>query len=145
MIESPVLDHIGIAVESIDAGLAIYRALGIEVEGVEEVVDQGVRVAFLPVGEPRIELLEPLNDDSPIARFLDRRGPGLHHICLRVSNIRMAMAQLSDEGYQLLSEEPMRGAHDCLVCFVHPKSAGGVLIELSQPAVGSDGRARPER
>jgi len=145
MIESPVLDHIGIAVESIDTGLAIYRALGIEVEGVEEVVDQGVRVAFLPVGEPRIELLEPLNDDSPIARFLDRRGPGLHHICLRVSNIRMAMAQLSDEGYQLLSEEPMRGAHDCLVCFVHPKSAGGVLIELSQPAVGSDGRARPER
>ena len=145
MIESPVLDHIGIAVESIDTGLAIYRALGIEVEGVEEVVDQGVRVAFLPVGEPRIELLEPLNDDSPIARFLDRRGPGLHHICLRVSNIRMAMAQLSDEDYQLLSEEPMRGAHDCLVCFVHPKSAGGVLIELSQPAVGSDGRARPER
>ena len=145
MIESPVLDHIGIAVESIDTGLAIYLALGIEVEGVEEVVDQGVRVAFLPVGEPRIELLEPLNDDSPIARFLDRRGPGLHHICLRVSNIRMAMAQLSDEDYQLLSEEPMRGAHDCLVCFVHPKSAGGVLIELSQPAVGSDGRARPER
>jgi methylmalonyl-CoA epimerase len=145
MIESPVLDHIGIAVESIDSGLAFYRALGIEVEGIEEVVDQGVRVAFLPVGEPRIELLEPLNDDSPIARYLDRRGPGLHHICLRVSNIRVAMAQLSDEGYQLLSEEPMRGAHDCLVCFVHPKSAGGVLIELSQPAAGSDGRVRPER
>ena len=145
MTESPVLDHIGIAVESIDTGLAIYRALGIEVEGVEEVAEQGVRVAFLPVGQPRIELLEPLNDDSPIARYLDRRGPGLHHICLRVSNIRAAMVQLSDEGYQLLSEEPMRGAHDCLVCFVHPKSAGGVLIELSQPAVGSDGRARPER
>jgi len=145
MIESPVLDHIGIAVESIDTGLAFYRALGIEVEGVEEVVDQGVRVAFLPVGEPRIELLEPLSDDSPIARYLDRRGPGLHHICLRVSNIRTAMAQLSDEGYQLLSEEPMRGAHDCLVCFVHPKSAGGVLIELSQPALDSDGRAKPER
>ena len=145
MTESPVLDHIGIAVESIDTGLAIYRALGIEVEGVEEIAEQGVRVAFLPVGQPRIELLEPLNDDSPIARYLDRRGPGLHHICLRVSNIRAAMVQLSDEGYQLLSEEPMRGAHDCLVCFVHPKSAGGVLIELSQPAVGSDGRARPER
>jgi len=132
MTEKPVLDHIGIAVESIDSGLAIYRALGIEVEGVEEVEDQKVRVAFLPVGDSRIELLEPTDDTSPIARHLERRGAGLHHICLRVPDIRAAMAQLSEEGYRLLSEEPLQGAHDCLVCFVHPKSAGGVLIEISQ-------------
>ena len=139
MTESPVLDHIGIAVESIDTGLAIYRALGIEVEGVEEVAEQGVRVAFLPVGAARLELLEPTDDTSPIARHIERRGAGLHHICLKVANIRAAMAQLSDEGYQLLSEEPIRGANDCLVCFVHPKSAGGVLIELSQLVDSDEG------
>ena len=132
MTDRPVLDHIGVAVESIDSGLSIYQTLGIEIEGVEEVADQGVRVAFLPVGEPRIELLEPLHDDSPIARHLERRGPGLHHICLRVSDISEAMSKLRDEGHRLLSDEPLRGAHDCLVCFVHPKSAGGVLLELSQ-------------
>ena len=132
MTEKPVLDHIGIAVESINSGLAIYKALGIDVEGVEEVEDQKVRVAFLPVGDTRIELLEPTHDTSPVARHLERRGAGLHHICLRVPDIRAAMAQLSAEGYRLLSEEPFEGADGCLVCFVHPKSAGGVLIELSQ-------------
>ena len=132
MIERAVLDHIGIAVESIDSGLAIYRALGVEVEGIEEVEDQKVRVAFLPVGDSRIELLEPTDESSPIARHLERRGAGLHHICLRVPDIRAAMAQLSAEGYRLLSDEPMRGAHECLVSFIHPKSAGGVLIEISQ-------------
>jgi len=132
MIGSPVLDHLGIAVESIDSSLAIYRTLGIEAEGVEEVGDQKVRVAFLAVGDARIELLEPTDDTSPIARHLERRGPGLHHICLRVTDIRDAMGRLSREGYRLLSEEPLEGAHGCLVCFVHPKSTGGVLIELSQ-------------
>ena len=133
MIEKALLDHIGVAVESIDSGLAIYQALGVEVEGIEEVEDQKVRVAFLPVGDARIELLEPTDDSSPIARHLERRGPGLHHICLRVPDIRNAMARLSAEGYRLLSEEPLRGAHGCLVTFIHPKSAGGVLIELSEP------------
>lgn len=134
MTRKPVLDHIGVAVESIDSGLSIYRTLGIEVEGIEEVADQHVRVAFLPVGDARIELLEPTDDASPIARHLERRGAGLHHICLRVPDIRAAMAELSDHGYRLLSDEPLHGAHGCLVCFVHPKSAGGVLIELSQAA-----------
>jgi len=132
MTRKPVLDHIGIAVESIDSGLAVYLALGLEVEGVEEVEDQKVRVAFLPVGDTRIELLEPTDATSPIARHLERRGAGLHHICFGVPDIRAAMAKLSGEGYRLLSEEPLQGAHDCLVCFVHPKSTGGVLIELSQ-------------
>ena len=138
MTESPVLDHIGIAVESIGTGLAIYRALGIEVEGFEEVADQGVRVAFLPVGDARLELLEPTDDSSPIARHIERRGAGLHHICFRVPDIRAMMARLSEEGYRLLSEEPLRGAHDCLVCFIHPKSAGGVLIELSESVASSE-------
>ena len=129
-----VLDHIGIAVESIDDGLDIYEALGLEVEAIEVVPEQGVRVALLPVGDSRLELLEPTGPDSPIARHLERRGPGLHHICLRVPDIRAAMKNLSEQGHTLLSEEPQPGANGCLVCFVHPKSTGGVLLELSQPA-----------
>ena len=129
-----VLDHIGIAVESIDDGLDIYEALGLEVEAIEVVPEQGVRVAFLPVGDSRLELLEPTGPDSPIARHLERRGQGLHHICLRVPDIRAAMATLAEQGRTLLSEEPQPGANGCLVCFVHPKSTGGVLLELSQRA-----------
>ena len=132
MADKPTLDHIGIAVESIDERLAIYEALGLEATAFELVEEQGVRVAFLPVGESRLELLEPTGPTSPIARHLERRGPGMHHICLRVSDIRQTMARLSEQGFELLSEEPQRGAHDCLVCFVHPKSTGGVLLELSQ-------------
>jgi methylmalonyl-CoA/ethylmalonyl-CoA epimerase len=138
--KKPTLDHIGIAVESLDEGVAFYQALGLELEGVEEVAEQGVKVGFLPVGDPRIELLEPTGESSPIAKHLERRGPGLHHICVRVDDIRAAMKGLSENGYRLLSDEPQRGAHDCLVCFVHPKSTGGVLLELSQPAgSGHDG------
>jgi methylmalonyl-CoA/ethylmalonyl-CoA epimerase len=129
----PVLDHIGIAVATLADGLGIYQALGLELEGVEEVAEQGVKVGFLPLGDTRIELLEPTGSDSPIATHLERRGPGLHHVCMRVPDIRAAMDALVGRGYRLLSDEPRRGAHDCLVCFVHPKSAGGVLIELSQP------------
>ncbi len=90
-------------------------------------------MAFLPAGGTRIELLEPLGDDSPIARHLERRGPGLHHVAIRVPDIREAMASLEAAGFQLLSREPQPGAHGCLVCFVHPRSAGGVLLELTQP------------
>lgn len=138
MADTPTLDHIGIAVDSIDERLAVYEALGLEATAFERVDEQGVRVAFLPVGESRIELLEPTGPDSPIARHLERRGPGMHHICLRVSDIRRTMARLSEQGFELLSEEPQRGANGCLVCFVHPKSTGGVLLELSESAGGSD-------
>jgi methylmalonyl-CoA/ethylmalonyl-CoA epimerase len=138
MTRAPALDHIGIAVESLDSSLTIYRTLGIELEGIEEIADQRVRVAFLPVGDTRIELLEPTDDTSPIARHLERRGAGLHHICLRVTDIRATMALLAGEGYRVLSEEPLQGADGCLVCFIHPKSAGGVLIELSQPVVSHE-------
>ena len=132
MTDPTVLDHIGIAVDSIDERIEFYKALGLEVEGYDEVPEQGVRVAFLPVGDSRLELLEPTGPNTPIARHLERRGPGLHHVCLRVPDIRAAMVRLADQGHTLLSEEPQIGAHGCLVCFVHPKSAGGVLLELSQ-------------
>ena len=132
MAEKTVLDHIGIAVAAIDESSGFYEALGLEVEGVEEVPEQKVRVAFLGVGDSRLELIEATEPSSPIARHLDRRGPGLHHICLRVPDIRAAMKDLEGEGYRLLASEPQTGAHGCLVCFVHPISAGGVLIELSQ-------------
>ena len=128
------LDHIGIAVASLEGALGVYRSLGLEMACVEEVPGQKVRVAFLPLGETRLELLEPTADDSPIARHLERRGPGLHHLCVEVADIRAAMARLAADGYALLSPEPQSGAHGYLVCFVHPKSAGGVLIELAQPA-----------
>jgi len=130
--EKPILDHIGIAVESIAESRRLYEALGLAVEGEEEVAGQDVRVAFLPVGDSRLELLEPMSPDSPIARHLERRGPGLHHICLEVSDIRRSMADLRKKGFELLSEDPVSGAHGCLVAFVHPRSTGGILLELSQ-------------
>ncbi len=132
--KKPTLDHIGIAVESLAKGVEFYEALGLELEGVEEVADQGVKVGFLPVGDTRLELLEPTVESSPIAKHLERRGAGLHHLCVRVDDIRAAMASLAAQGYRLLSDKPTKGAHDCLVCFVHPRSTGGVLLELSQPA-----------
>lgn len=135
----PTLDHIGIAVESLAEGAEFYQALGLDLDGVEEVQEQGVKVGFLPVGDTRIELLEPIGEGSPIAKHLERRGPGLHHVCLRVADVRDAMAALAERGYRLLSDEPQAGAHGCLVCFVHPKSTGGVLLELSQPVPESHG------
>ncbi len=126
------LDHIGIAVTSVAEGARFYETLGLILEGVEEVAEQQVKVGFLPVGTTRLELLEPTAADSPIARFLDSRGPGLHHVCVRVHDIRATMARLAKAGYRLLSEEPQPGAHGCQVCFVHPRSTGGVLLELSQ-------------
>jgi len=128
-----VIDHIGVAVRSIEERTAFYRALGLACEGEETVPSQRVRVAFLPVEGTRLELLEATADDSPIARFIEKRGEGLHHLCFRVPDIRAAMAALSAAGYRLLSDEPQAGAHGCQVCFVHPASSGGVLIELSQP------------
>jgi len=131
--EKPVLDHIGIAVSGLEEVLPFYEALGLVVTGTDEVPEQGVRVAFLPVGDGRLELLEPTGPESPIAKHIERRGAGLHHVCLRVDDIEKAMAELKAQGFRLLSEEPQPGAHGCRVCFVHPKSSGGVLLELSEP------------
>lgn len=128
-----VINHIGIAVRSLDERLAVYRALGLEVGGEEEVASQKVRVVFLPVEGTRIELLEPTAPDSPIATFIEKKGEGLHHLCFEVDDIRATMAEMKAKGFQLLADEPRPGAHGTQVCFLHPKSTGGVLIELCQP------------
>lgn len=127
------LDHIGIAVSSLTEALAFYRdALGLEVEAPEEVASQRVRAHFIPTGEGALELLEPTADDSPIARYLARRGPGIHHIALRVDDIVAALAHLKSRGVRLIDETPRPGAHGSLIAFVHPSSAHGVLVELTQ-------------
>ena len=126
------IDHVGIAVASIEEARGFWEALGLEIEGIEEVPREGVRVAFLRVGESKIELLEATTPDSPIARFLDRRGPGIHHLCLASDDVTADDAGLRQAGYRLLRPEPTRGAGGCWVQFVHPKSAGGVLVELSE-------------
>ena len=125
------IDHIGIATNGIEEAAAAYRdALGIQVTETEEVSGQKVRVAMLPIGESRIELLEATSADSPISKFLAKRGPGIHHIALRVEDIRARLADLKSKGARLIDEEPRTGAGGCLVAFIHPSSTGGVLIEL---------------
>jgi methylmalonyl-CoA/ethylmalonyl-CoA epimerase len=127
------LDHIGIAVEDLRQALAFYRdALGLEIEAPEEVASQRVRAHFIPAGEAALELLEATADDSPIAKYVAKRGPGLHHITLRVDDIRAALARLKEKGVRLIDEEPRPGAHGSLVAFIHPSSAHGVLVELKQ-------------
>jgi methylmalonyl-CoA/ethylmalonyl-CoA epimerase len=133
------VDHVGIAVRSIDEARQLYEALGLEVAEIEEVPAEEVRVALIPCGGTRIELLEPTSDSSPIARFLEKRGPGIHHLCLGSDDVRADDARLRDAGLRVLRPEPTRGAGGCWVQFVHPKSAGGVLLELSQPP--ADGTA----
>ena len=127
------IDHIGIAVKDLGEALAFYRdALGLEVEAPEEVASQRVRAHFIPVGESALELLEATAEDSPIAWYLAKRGPGLHHITLRVDDIRAALARLKEKGVRLIDETPREGAHGSLVAFIHPASAHGVLVELKQ-------------
>ena len=125
------IDHIGIATGGIAEVANFYReALGLEIEEIEEVAEQKVRVAMLPIGESRIELLEPTTADSPISKFLAKRGPGIHHVAIQVENIRESLRKMKDEGARLIDEEPRTGAGGCLVAFVHPSSTGGVLVEL---------------
>jgi methylmalonyl-CoA/ethylmalonyl-CoA epimerase len=127
------IDHIGIATRGIEEAMTFYRdVMGLDVGEIEEVAEQKVRVAMLPIGESRIELLEATSEDSPISRFLEKRGPGIHHIAVSVDDIRAALANLSAKGARLIDEEPRHGANGCLVAFVHPSSTGGVLLELVQ-------------
>lgn len=127
------IDHIGIATRGIDDAAKFYRdVLGLEIAETEDVAEQKVRVAMLPIGESCIELLEATSEDSPISRFLDKRGPGIHHLAVRVDDIQAALADLKQKGARLIDEEPRRGANSCLVAFVHPSSTGGVLLELVQ-------------
>jgi methylmalonyl-CoA epimerase len=127
------IHHIGIATNGIEDAARFYReALGLDIGETEEVSSQKVRVAMLPIGESRIELLEATAEDSPISRFLTKRGPGIHHIALRVADIRVTLAELKGKGMRLIDEEPRVGAGGCLVAFIHPSSTAGVLIELVQ-------------
>ena len=127
------IDHIGVATSNIKEAVTFYqRGLGLGVEDIEEVADQKVRVAMLPIGESRVELLEPTAPDSPISKFLAKRGPGIHHIAVAVEDIHEALENLRREGARLIDEQPRTGAGGCLVAFVHPSSSGGVLLELVQ-------------
>jgi methylmalonyl-CoA epimerase len=127
------LDHVGIAVANLSEALAFYRdTLGLEVEAPEDVASQRVRAHFIPAGESAIELLEATADDSPIAKYVAKRGPGLHHITLRVDDIRAALSRLKAKGVRLIDQEPREGAHGSLVAFIHPSSAHGVLVELKE-------------
>lgn len=140
------VDHIGVATPSIEEALKFWRdALGLEVKHTETVEEQGVRVAMLPAGEPRVELLEPTGPASPVAKFLEKRGPGIHHVAVRVSDIRAALARLKREGARLIDEEPRVGAGGCLVAFVHPSASGGVLLELVEHAPDSGVEVKEER
>jgi methylmalonyl-CoA/ethylmalonyl-CoA epimerase len=135
------LDHIGIAVKDLGAALAFYRdALGLEIEPPEDVPTQKVRAHFIPVGESSLELLEATAPDSPIARYLAKRGPGIHHITLRVDDIHAALTRLKERGVKLIDETPRPGAEGALVAFIHPAAAHGVLVELKQVGGGMVGR-----
>lgn len=127
----PTLDHIGIAVRSIEAA-KVYEVLGLTIDHVETVETQRVKTAFLSVGDSNLELLEPLAADSPVAKFIEKRGEGIHHICFRVDDIEAHLARLKSAGYRLINEAPVPGAHGCRVAFLHPAAGNGVLIELSE-------------
>lgn len=127
------IHHIGIATNGIDDAAIVWRdLLDLHADHTEEVGGQKVRVCMLPVGESRFELLEPTSSDSPISKFLEKRGGGIHHIAVSVENIRTALAELKAKGAKLIDQEPRTGAGGCLVAFVHPSSTGGVLLELVQ-------------
>lgn len=127
------INHLGIATKGIDEALEFWSdALGLENIYTEVVKDQKVRVAMLPIGETRIELLEPTGDDSPISKFLEKRGGGIHHIAVEVDDIEASLAKLKAQGMRLIDESPRIGAEGCLVAFVHPAASGGVLLELVQ-------------
>src|SRR5678815_2880833 len=127
------IDHIGIATRQLDEGLAVWRdALGLTVDATEEISEQGVRVAMLAVGDTHIELLEALSPDSAVGRFLAKRGPGIHHIAIKVDDINASLAELKNKGARLIDETPRVGAGGCLVAFVHPSTTDGVLLELVQ-------------
>src|SRR6476620_10606894 len=127
------INHLGIATKGIDEALKFWSdALGLENVHTEIVEDQKVRVAMLPIGESRVELLEPTSADSPISKFLEKRGGGVHHIAVEVEDIEASLSQLKAKGMRLIDEAPRVGAENCLVAFVHPSSTNGVLLELVQ-------------
>lgn len=127
------LDHIGLATNTVEDGLALWRdALGLEVDTTEEIAGQGVRVAMLAIGDTHVELLEPLSPESPVGKFLSKRGPGIHHIAVEVKDIQASLAEFKKRGARLIDETPRVGARGCLVAFIHPATTNGILLELVQ-------------
>jgi len=131
------VDHVGVAVEDLDAAIALYRdRLGMPLVHRETVAEQGVEAVLLDVGESHVELLAPLGPDTAVGRFLARRGPGLHHVAYRVRDVEQTLSALADAGMRLIDERPRNGIRGSRVAFLHPASTGGVLTEIVQPAEG---------
>lgn len=126
------VDHIGIAVKDLNAALEFYRALGFDAAGTETVEEQKVKVAFLPCGDSELELLESTSPDGPIAAFIEKKGEGIQHIAIRVENIEEAIAEMEAKGFRMIDKAPRYGAGGARIAFMHPKSTGGVLLELSE-------------
>jgi methylmalonyl-CoA epimerase len=124
------LSHVGIAVKDLDAAIAFYQSLGLECEAVEEVPSQKVKVAFFPVGDTRIELLAPTSEDSPIAKFIEKKGEGIQHVALAVDDLPAELQKAEEKGITLIDKTPRPGAHGADIAFLHPKSTFGVLMEL---------------
>lgn len=124
------ISHIGIAVKDLEAGIAFYQKLGLELEAIEEVPSQMVKVAFFPCGDTRIELLAPTSEDSPIAKFIEKKGEGIQHIAFGVDDLPAQLSEAQTNGIQLIDKEPRPGAHGADIAFLHPKSSLGVLIEF---------------
>lgn len=136
--EMKKIAHIGIAVNKLEDALSFYTdAIGLSVEAIEEVESEGVKIAFLKVGDTRIELLEALSEESPIKTFLNKRGEGIHHIAFEVEDIDARLSKLKEQGIRLINEEAKEGAHQSRIAFIHPKEASGVLVELCEQAKGS--------
>jgi methylmalonyl-CoA/ethylmalonyl-CoA epimerase len=139
LMKKPTLDHIGIAVNSIETA-RIYEAMGLSIDHLEVVESQRVKTAFLSVGDANLELLEPTGPDSPVAKFIEKRGEGIHHLCFRVEGIDAHVERLREQGFRLINEAPVPGAHGCRVAFLHPAAGNGVLIELSEKVSGEESR-----
>lgn len=139
------VDHLGLAVTNLDEGLGFWRdLLGLEATHTETVAEQGVKTAFLTLGDTSLELLEPTGPETPVGRFLAQRGPGFHHICLLVEDLEASLQRLRDQGARLIDETPRDGARGSRIAFVHPSSCGGVLVELKEQAPASTDRAERE-
>jgi methylmalonyl-CoA epimerase len=131
------IDHIGVATDDLDGAIALYEGkLGMPVAHRETVESQGVEAVLLDVGEGHVELLQPLGEDTPVGKYLAKKGPGLHHVAYAVGDIESALASLKDAGIELIDERPRAGIRDSRVAFLHPRATGGVLTELTQPAEG---------
>lgn len=132
MIDMNRIEHVGIAVRSLKEAVATYEKMGFQISSTEEVEKQKVRVAFIKLGESRIELLEPTTPDSPIAKFLDKKGAGIHHMAIEVDDLKAKLKELKQEDFRLIDKKPRQGAHGLTIAFIHPKATHGVLLELCQ-------------